>query len=73
MLMLSRIGIVTGGGDCPGLNAAIRSAANAAIHRGWHAMPGDRMDALLQFSSHRRSSIKERRFNEARKLKRQRL
>ena len=26
-----RIGVLTGGGDCPGLNAAIRAIA----HRGW--------------------------------------
>ena len=26
-----RIGILTGGGDCPGLNAAIRATAKAAF------------------------------------------
>jgi phosphofructokinase-like protein len=36
--MSSRIGIVTGGGDCPGLNAVIRAAAKAAIRRGWQAI-----------------------------------
>jgi phosphofructokinase-like protein len=30
-----RIGIVTGGGDCPGLNAVIRAVAKAASRRGW--------------------------------------
>lgn len=30
-----RIGIVTGGGDCPGLNAVIRAVAKAAAQRGW--------------------------------------
>jgi 6-phosphofructokinase 1 len=30
-----KIGIVTGGGDCPGLNAVIRAVAKAATHRGW--------------------------------------
>jgi ATP-dependent phosphofructokinase / diphosphate-dependent phosphofructokinase len=30
-----RIGIVTGGGDCPGLNAVIRAVAKAAHRRGW--------------------------------------
>src|SRR5436190_20835745 len=30
-----RIGVVTGGGDCPGLNAVIRAVAKAAIRRGW--------------------------------------
>jgi 6-phosphofructokinase 1 len=36
--MASRIGVVTGGGDCPGLNAVIRAAAKAAIRRGWQAI-----------------------------------
>lgn len=30
-----KIGIVTGGGDCPGLNAVIRAVAKAATKRGW--------------------------------------
>lgn len=33
--MSKRIGVVTGGGDCPGLNAVIRSVAKAAAQRGW--------------------------------------
>jgi len=33
-----RIGIVTGGGDCPGLNAVIRAVAKASHHRGWETM-----------------------------------
>jgi ATP-dependent phosphofructokinase / diphosphate-dependent phosphofructokinase len=33
--MSRRIGIVTGGGDCPGLNAVIRAVAKAASRRGW--------------------------------------
>jgi 6-phosphofructokinase 1 len=33
-----KIGIVTGGGDCPGLNAVIRAVAKAAIRRGWEAI-----------------------------------
>ena len=36
--MSNRIGIVTGGGDCPGLNAVIRAAAKAAAHRGWESV-----------------------------------
>ena len=32
--MSERIGIVTGGGDCPGLNAVIRAVAKAAAKRG---------------------------------------
>src|SRR5499426_1882496 len=33
--MSARIGIVTGGGDCPGLNAVIRAVAKASAKRGW--------------------------------------
>ena len=33
--MSERIGILTGGGDCPGLNAVIRAVVKAAAKRGW--------------------------------------
>ena len=33
--MSKKIGIVTGGGDCPGLNAVIRAVAKTATKRGW--------------------------------------
>jgi phosphofructokinase-like protein len=36
--MTKKIGVVTGGGDCPGLNAVIRSVAKAAAQRGWEAI-----------------------------------
>jgi phosphofructokinase-like protein len=36
--MNNRIGVVTGGGDCPGLNAVIRAVAKAANRRGWEAV-----------------------------------
>jgi phosphofructokinase-like protein len=36
--MKTRIGVVTGGGDCPGLNAVIRSVAKAAARRGWETI-----------------------------------
>jgi ATP-dependent phosphofructokinase / diphosphate-dependent phosphofructokinase len=36
--MNERIGIVTGGGDCPGLNAVIRAVAKAAAKRGWDSI-----------------------------------
>jgi len=36
--MGKRIGIVTGGGDCPGLNAVIRAVAKAAFYRGWETI-----------------------------------
>jgi 6-phosphofructokinase 1 len=35
--MSERIGIVTGGGDCPGLNAVIRAVVKAAGKRGWES------------------------------------
>jgi len=38
MSAISRIGISTGGGDAPGLNAVIRSVTLAAIHRGWEVV-----------------------------------
>jgi 6-phosphofructokinase 1 len=37
-IMSDRIGIVTGGGDCPGLNAVIRAVAKAAAKRGWETI-----------------------------------
>lgn len=33
MATIKRIGVLTGGGDCPGLNAVIRSVTKTAIHR----------------------------------------
>lgn len=36
--MNNRIGVVTGGGDCPGLNAVIRAVSKAANKRGWEAL-----------------------------------
>lgn len=33
-----RIGVVTGGGDCPGLNAVIRAVAKASANRGWECI-----------------------------------
>src|SRR5215475_5722570 len=36
--MRKRIGVVTGGGDCPGLNAVIRAVAKAAANRGWECI-----------------------------------
>ena len=36
--MSTRIGVVTGGGDCPGLNAVIRAVAKASAKRGWECI-----------------------------------
>ena len=51
-----RIGILTSGGDCPGLNAAIRAAAKSAIAagydvigiiRGWQGLLGEKSNIIL--------------------------
>src|SRR5262249_19765775 len=34
----TRIGVRTGGGDCPGLNVVIRAVAKASAKRGWESM-----------------------------------
>jgi ATP-dependent phosphofructokinase / diphosphate-dependent phosphofructokinase len=36
--MSKKIGSVTGGGDCPGLNTVIRAVAKRAAKRGWEAI-----------------------------------
>ncbi len=36
--MARRIGILTGGGDCPGLNAAIRGVVKCAVGLGWEVL-----------------------------------
>ncbi len=49
-----RIGIVTGGGDCPGLNAVIRAVTKSAQRRGWECVGilGG-YDGLLEPQRHR--------------------
>jgi 6-phosphofructokinase 1 len=37
-MVSKRIGIVTGGGDCPGLNAVIRAVVKAASRQGWETI-----------------------------------
>lgn len=58
-MALSRIGILTGGGDCPGLNAVIRAcvrrAQNAAveslgIHNGWQGFLDGNVEPLTALS-----------------------
>lgn len=46
---VTKIGILTGGGDCPGLNAVIRGAVKSAIIRhGWQVIGiEDGFDGLL--------------------------
>ena len=38
MERIKRIGILTGGGDCPGLNAAIRATAKSAFKMGYEVI-----------------------------------
>src|SRR5712691_5355091 len=33
-----RVGVLTGGGDCPGLNAVIRAVARRGFARGWEVV-----------------------------------
>ena len=35
---MARLGILTGGGDCPGLNAVIRAVTRRALDRGWDVL-----------------------------------
>ena len=45
---LRRVGLLTGGGDCPGLNAVIRAAARTGFHLGWDVWGvEDGFDGLL--------------------------
>ena len=64
--MSNRIGVVVGGGDCPGLNAVIRSVAKAAAQRDWETIGiiGG-YDGLLRFldrPSRARLTLKALRF-----------
>jgi 6-phosphofructokinase 1 len=54
-----KIGVLTGGGDCPGLNAAIRAIVRKAyaggdtalgIHNGWAGLSGGDVEPLTGFS-----------------------
>ena len=36
--MAKRVGILTGGGDCPGLNAVIRAVARRSFEHGWEVI-----------------------------------
>jgi phosphofructokinase-like protein len=51
-----RVGILTGGGDCPGLNAVIRAASRTAFNMGWEVYGiEDGFDGLLTRSVRRLS------------------
>jgi 6-phosphofructokinase 1 len=59
--MAKRIGILTGGGDCPGLNAVIRALVKGAIlKRGWEVVGiEDGFDGLLEESKMRPLGLNE--------------
>ncbi|MBU6399445.1 MAG: ATP-dependent 6-phosphofructokinase [Verrucomicrobia bacterium] len=58
--MSERIGILTGGGDCPGLNAVIRAVVKAAAKRGWETIGfHNGFEGLLEPVRHRRLDYKE--------------
>lgn len=39
MKEIKTIGVLTSGGDAPGMNAAIRAVTRAAIYNGWKVRP----------------------------------
>ncbi|MEZ4466687.1 MAG: 6-phosphofructokinase [bacterium] len=54
--MTRRIGILTGGGDCPGLNAVIRAAVKTARGYGWEVLGiRDGFDGLRKVDTFRLS------------------
>jgi ATP-dependent phosphofructokinase / diphosphate-dependent phosphofructokinase len=51
--MKPRIGVLTRGGDCPGLNAVLRGVVLAAEKRGWEVVGfRDRFEGLLPPGNH---------------------
>ncbi len=58
---VKRIAILTGGGDCPGLNAVIRGVVRAAeLKHGWEVYGiYDGFDGLLKSDMHRRLTSKD--------------
>jgi len=49
-----RLGVLTGGGDCPGLNAVIRAVVKSALRDGWDVYGfEDSTDGLLRGGRHR--------------------
>ena len=54
-----KIAVVTGGGDCPGLNAVIRAVVVSALNRGWEVYGIERgfegllhKDRIMRLESH---------------------
>jgi len=58
--MRERIGILTGGGDCPGLNTVIRAVVKCATKRGWDTIGFlDGFEGLLEPVRYRALDYKE--------------
>ena len=58
--MRERIGILTGGGDCPGLNTVIRAVVKCASKRGWDTIGFlDGYEGLLEPLQYRELDYKE--------------
>lgn len=58
--MQERIGILTGGGDCPGLNTVIRSVVKTADRRGWATVGFlGGFEGLLRSGAHRTLDVLE--------------
>lgn len=58
--MRERIGILTGGGDCPGLNTVIRAVVKSASKRGWETLGFlDGYEGLLEPVRYRLLDYKE--------------
>lgn len=58
--MRERIGILTGGGDCPGLNTVIRAVVKSASKRGWETLGFlDGFEGLLEPLRYRALDYKE--------------
>ena len=50
---MKRVGILTGGGDCPGLNAVIRAAVRTGVNVQGHTMLGFRYGWAGHRAAHR--------------------
>ncbi len=58
--MNERIGILTGGGDCPGLNAVIRAVVKSASKRGWETIGLlEGFEGLLDPTRHRKLNYRD--------------
>ncbi|MFA5795056.1 MAG: 6-phosphofructokinase [Candidatus Brocadiia bacterium] len=60
MKTIKRIGVLTGGGDAPGLNAVIRAVVKSAFNRGWEVIGiREGFEGLLHTSKAKRITTKD--------------